>query len=74
MKNCSDTIGNQTRNLLACREVPEPTVPLHAPTFVCMRCDLVIGSREKRTLFAVFVFIGGLNFFLFGSYLFFLLY
>ena len=30
MKKSSDTIGNQTRDLLACSAVPQPTVPLHA--------------------------------------------
>jgi hypothetical protein len=29
MKNSSDTIGNQTRNLRACGAVPKPTTPLH---------------------------------------------
>jgi len=27
MKNSSDTIGNQTHDLLACSTVPQPTVP-----------------------------------------------
>jgi hypothetical protein len=27
MKNSSDTIGNQTRDLQACSTVPQPTVP-----------------------------------------------
>ena len=31
MKNSSDTIGNQTRNLPACRAVPQPTAPPRAP-------------------------------------------
>jgi hypothetical protein len=31
MKNSSDTIGNQTRFLLACSTVPQSTAPLHAP-------------------------------------------
>jgi hypothetical protein len=31
MKNSSDTIGNRTHNLLACRAVPQPTVPPCAP-------------------------------------------
>ena len=30
MKNSSDTIGNETRNLPACSAVPQPTAPLHA--------------------------------------------
>jgi hypothetical protein len=58
----------------ACREVPEPTVPSHAPTFVCTGCDFVMGKREKCTLFALFVFVGDLNPFLIGFYLLFLLY
>ena len=28
MKNSNDTIGNRTRDLLACSAVPQPTVPL----------------------------------------------
>jgi hypothetical protein len=27
MKNSNDTIGNQTRDLLVCSEVPQPTAP-----------------------------------------------
>jgi hypothetical protein len=61
MKNCNDAIGNRAHKLLARREVPEPTLPSHAPTFVCTRCDFVTGSREKYTLFAVFVFVGDLD-------------
>jgi hypothetical protein len=30
MKNSSDTIGNRTRDLLACSAVPQPTAPPHA--------------------------------------------
>jgi hypothetical protein len=36
MKNSSDTIGNQTHNLLACSTVPHPTAPLHAPVLVAV--------------------------------------
>ena len=32
MKNSSDTIGNRTRDLPACRAVPQPTAPPRAPT------------------------------------------
>jgi len=31
MKNSSDTIGNRTRNLLACSAVPQPTAPPCTP-------------------------------------------
>ena len=31
MKNSNDTIGNQTRDLLACSAVPKPTAPPRAP-------------------------------------------
>ena len=31
MKNCSDTIGNRTRDLPACSAVPQPTTPPRAP-------------------------------------------
>ena len=32
MKNSNDTIGNGTRDLLACSAVPQPTAPPGAPT------------------------------------------
>ena len=31
MKNSNDTIGNRTRDLLACSAVPQPTAPPRAP-------------------------------------------
>ena len=31
MENSNDTIGNRTRDLLACRAVPQSTVPPRAP-------------------------------------------
>jgi len=31
MKNSKDNIGNQTRDLPACRAVPQPTAPLRVP-------------------------------------------
>jgi hypothetical protein len=31
MKNSSDTIGNQTRNLPACGALPQPTAPPRVP-------------------------------------------
>ena len=31
MKNSNDTIGNRTRDLLACSAVPQPTAPLRTP-------------------------------------------
>ena len=31
MKNSNDTIGNRTRDLLACNAVPQPTAPPRAP-------------------------------------------
>ena len=34
MKNSNDTIGNRTRDLPACRSVPQPTVP--PSVFVCV--------------------------------------
>jgi hypothetical protein len=35
MKNCNDTIGNQTSNLPACSAVPQPTAPPRVPTKYC---------------------------------------
>jgi hypothetical protein len=34
MKNSSNTIGNQTRDILACRAVPQPTAPPHTANIV----------------------------------------
>ena len=31
MKNSNDTIGNRTRDLLACSAVSQPTAPPHTP-------------------------------------------
>jgi hypothetical protein len=55
MKNSNGTIGNWTRNLLACSTVPQPTAPLCAPrglqsneqnvTFI-----LVCGSLYRHSL------------------------
>jgi acetoin utilization deacetylase AcuC-like enzyme len=36
MKNCNDTIGNRTRDLLACSAVPQSNVHLHAPIQLCI--------------------------------------
>jgi len=36
MKNSNDTIGNRTRDLLACSTVPQPTVPPRAPIYIYM--------------------------------------
>jgi hypothetical protein len=36
MKNSTDTIGNGTRDVPACSVVPQPTVPLHATSYVQM--------------------------------------
>jgi hypothetical protein len=38
MKNSSDTIGNQTRDLPACSTVPQLTAPPRNP-LVCMDCE-----------------------------------
>ena len=36
-KNSNDTIGNRTRDLLACSTVPRPTVPPRNPSFFVVR-------------------------------------
>jgi hypothetical protein len=41
MKNSNGTIGNQTRDLLACSAVPQPTALLRAPY-------LFIETNENR--------------------------
>ena len=45
MKNSNDTIGNRTRNLLACSEVPQPTAPIAA----CPVADQVLLERFCAT-------------------------
>ena len=46
MKNSKDTIGNRTRDLLACSVVPQPTTPLRAP---CVMTEVtVIMNRERK--------------------------
>jgi len=53
MKNSSDTIGNRTRDLLACGAVPQPTAPLRTPTenIVLHKNDAIcmLGNQGKNT-------------------------
>jgi hypothetical protein len=46
VKNSKDTIGNQTRDLLACSAVPQPTVPLPVPNAwrTCRKSTKTSGS------------------------------
>ena len=37
MKNFNDTIGNRTRDRLACSAVPQPTAPPRAPRHDCYK-------------------------------------
>jgi len=45
MKKCSDTIGNRTRDLLACSAVPQPTAPPRTPA--------IQGTNVNSTRFEV---------------------
>ena len=44
MKNSNDTIGNRTRDLSACSEVPQPSVPPRAPALKAQSDEMM-----KRT-------------------------
>ena len=62
MKNSSDTIGNRTRDLLACSALPQPSAPPRAPYNVyktqftvkiyCSLCveKLTRGTEEKLSI------------------------
>jgi hypothetical protein len=58
MKNSNHTIGYRTRDLPACRAVPQPTAPLHAqnlevaPRFwkICEFCNTVISLPPTARL------------------------
>ena len=51
MKNSNDTIGNQTRDLLACSSVLQPTAPPHT-----------LNSLRNNGIFWEYVFIGSGDF------------
>jgi hypothetical protein len=56
MKNSSDTIGKQNRDLQACSTLPPPTVPLRAPKFegnhlyIRREIFLLVGLRKSTAL------------------------
>jgi hypothetical protein len=43
MKNSSDTIGNETHDLLACSAVHQVTAPLHAQDYKGMTFNTRVG-------------------------------
>ena len=47
MKNSSDTIGNRTRDLLACSAVPQPTAPPRIPGSQEVDLKNVVQDRDK---------------------------
>ena len=47
MKNSSDTIGNRTRDLLACSAVPQPTAPPRIPGSQEVDLKNVVQNRDK---------------------------
>jgi hypothetical protein len=47
-KNSSDTIGNRTRNLLACSAVPQPTAPPRTPLNTITHCCIVGGEETQK--------------------------
>jgi len=46
MKKSNETNGNQTRDLLACKAVPQPTAPPRAPG---RRVGMEKGTKVKKT-------------------------
>jgi hypothetical protein len=48
MKNSNDAIGNQTRELLACSTVPQPTAPPRAPMLTAA-CRNFVNAPKKST-------------------------
>jgi hypothetical protein len=49
VKNSSDTIGNQTRDLPACSAVPQPTAPLRAP--LCYNAQFILKNKSSSLIF-----------------------
>jgi hypothetical protein len=47
MKNSNDIIGNRTRNLPACRGVPQPTAPPQEKT--CILIDVAMPANRNVT-------------------------
>jgi hypothetical protein len=48
MKNSNDTIGNRTRDLLACNAVPQPIVPPRA-SYTIVQDDDDTNNDNNRT-------------------------
>ena len=48
MKNSSDTIGNRTRDLLACSAVPQPTAPPAACPPLKYKRPIIIKELQKQ--------------------------
>jgi len=51
MKNFSDTIGNQTRNLPTCSAVPQPTAPPGAPCVFIYKKNVYFVLSQHNLLF-----------------------
>jgi hypothetical protein len=47
MKNSNDTIGNRTRDLLACSAVPQPTAPPRAPNSIVTDYNLWVKTKRE---------------------------
>jgi hypothetical protein len=55
MKNANDTIGNRTRDLPACRAVPEPTAPPRVSIYKYK--STVNGNKKEKLLTGNFILI-----------------
>jgi hypothetical protein len=58
MKKFIDTIGNRTRDLLACSAVPQPTAPLRAPYTTCINhikpnVDASVKKNEEKQFYVL---------------------
>jgi len=49
MKNSDDTIGNQTRNLLGCSTVPQPTAPPCTSQFSMLHMKIMLGDFKEKS-------------------------
>jgi hypothetical protein len=58
IKKSSDLIGNRTRDLPACSEVPQPSTLLHAPKFTYCQCKILeLIGEQVAVLEMMYLFI-----------------
>jgi hypothetical protein len=52
MKSSSDTIGNRTRDLLACSAVPPPTAPPRTPLYIELPANKMLPMQFNTSIAA----------------------